>query len=140
MNTTLYRPIGIGEYKLIKEADYREFPPRLEWQPIFYPVLNKEYAEQIAHDWNTKDEFSGFCGLVTSFDLNTDFLKKYPVQNVGGTIHNELWISAEELNAFNTQIKGEIKVVNAFFGEEFSLSNHREMKRYFDKLKKQSHD
>ena len=47
MNTTLYRPIGIKELQLLIDLDFKAFPPRLEWQPIFYPVMNQEYAEQI---------------------------------------------------------------------------------------------
>lgn len=49
---TLYRPVGQAEFELIKDSGFKRFPPRLEWQPIFYPVLNKEYAEQIAKQWN----------------------------------------------------------------------------------------
>lgn len=49
---TLYRPVGEKELDLIKESDYRKFPPRLAEQPIFYPVLNQEYATEIARDWN----------------------------------------------------------------------------------------
>lgn len=90
MKTTLYRPIGLKELQLIIDLDFKAFPSRLEWQPIFYPVLNQEYAEQIAEKWNTKDEFSGYCGIVTKFDLPTDYLKKYEIHNVGGFIHNEL--------------------------------------------------
>jgi len=52
--TTLYRPVGQEELNLIRNSDYREFPPRLPHQPIFYPVINEEYATQIARDWNTK--------------------------------------------------------------------------------------
>lgn len=46
-------------------------PPRLEHQPIFYPVTNEEYAIQIARDWNTGDEASGFVGYVTRFEVET---------------------------------------------------------------------
>jgi len=42
--TTLYRPVGQEELNLIRDGGYREFPPRLQHQPIFYPVLNEEYA------------------------------------------------------------------------------------------------
>ena len=52
--TTLFRPVGQRELELIAEASYRAFPPRLPGQPIFYPVLNEEYATQIARDWNTR--------------------------------------------------------------------------------------
>lgn len=115
---TLYRPVGQKELDLIRESGFRKFPPRLEWQPIFYPVTNQTYAEQIAREWNTKDEFSGYAGYVLSFEIKEDYFKKYPVQNVGGEIHNELWVPANELEEFNNNIVGLIKIVNSFFGEK----------------------
>ena len=87
---TLYRPVGLKELELISDANYQAFPPRLFWQPIFYPVLNEAYAIQIASEWNIKDQFSGYCGIVTEFDLNKEYFSKQEVQNVGGEIHNEL--------------------------------------------------
>lgn len=50
---TLYRPIGEKELILIAESGFKAYPPRLEWQPIFYPVLNEKYACEIAEQWNT---------------------------------------------------------------------------------------
>jgi hypothetical protein len=47
---TLYRPTGMRELELVRESGYRAWPPRLPEQPIFYPVLNEEYATQIARD------------------------------------------------------------------------------------------
>jgi len=49
----LYRPVGQAELDLIRDLGMRAFPPRLPEQPIFYPVTNQRYAEQIARDWNT---------------------------------------------------------------------------------------
>ncbi len=43
--TVLYRPVGPKELDLIAASGYREFPPRLPEQPIFSPVLVREYAE-----------------------------------------------------------------------------------------------
>jgi hypothetical protein len=43
---TLHRPVGPKELELIAASGYRAFPPRLPEQPIFYPVLNEEYAIQ----------------------------------------------------------------------------------------------
>ena len=103
---------------LVKESGFRKFPPRLEWQPIFYPVMNREYAEQIARQWNTADEFSGYAGHVLAFDIPEEYILKYPVQNVGGVIHNELWIPADELNEFNNNINGPIRIVCSFYGEK----------------------
>jgi hypothetical protein len=119
--TTLYRPVGQTELDLIAASNYQFFPPRLDWQPFFYPVLNQAYAEQIAKEWNTEDEFSGYVGYVTAFDLPTAYLEQFPVQNVGGEIHNELWIPAEELANFNQRIVGSIRVVNQFFGVKYKL-------------------
>ncbi|MES2775254.1 MAG: ADP-ribosylation/crystallin J1 [Bacteroidota bacterium] len=121
---TLYRPVGLKEMELIAESGWQQFPPRLEWQPIFYPVLNQQYAEQIASEWNTNDAFSGYCGIVTSFDVNRDYLKAFDVQNVGGEIHNELWIPSGELDVFNSNIINGIKIVNAFVGEHFVMPHH----------------
>jgi len=116
---TLYRPVGQKELDLIEASGYTKFPPRLEWQPIFYPVMNQAYAEQIALLWNTKDEFSGYAGYVTAFDLPEAYINKFQVQNVGGEIHNELWVPSEELEGFNNNIAGEIRVVRAFYGEKY---------------------
>ena len=54
---------------------------------------------------------------MTSFLVNNDFLKRYQVQTVGASIHQEYWIPAEDLAEFNENIVGEIEVV-AEFGEQ----------------------
>jgi hypothetical protein len=113
----LYRPVGFHELKLIAEADYKAFPPRLPEQPIFYPVLNFEYAEQIARDWNTKS--NSFAGFVTRFDVAEDYVGKFPIQIVGGQTHQELWVPAEELGEFNGHIVGKIEVLASYYGEQF---------------------
>ncbi|MEQ9440623.1 MAG: hypothetical protein RIG62_16340 [Cyclobacteriaceae bacterium] len=88
-NKVLYRPVGINELNKIIDLDFLGFPSRLEWQPIFYPVLNFEYGEQIARDWNAKgDEGIGF---VTRFAVDANYLRQFDIQTVGGTIHQELW-------------------------------------------------
>jgi hypothetical protein len=111
---TLYRPVGQKELDLIRESSFRAFPPRLSWQPIFYPVLNEEYAVQIARDWNTKDEASGFVGYVTRFQVRAEYLERYSVQTVGATMHQEYWIPAEELPELNQNIVGGIEVIAEF--------------------------
>ncbi len=126
MKTTLYRPIGLKELQLIIDSDYKKFPPRLSWQPIFYPVLNQAYAEQITLEWNTNDEFSGYCGVVTAFSLSTEYLQKYPIQNVGAKIHEELWVPAEDLDDFNNQIIGGIEIIKVFIGKQFNASKNDE--------------
>ena len=81
-------------------------------------MVTLEYATQIAKDWNTADEYSGFAGYVTRFKVWTDYLKKYDIRTVGGVIHREYWIPAEELDEFNANIVGEIEVIEKFTSEE----------------------
>lgn len=61
---TLWRPTGPEELALVEASGWREWPPRLPGKPIFYPVLNEEYATMIARDWNVKHSGSGY---VTRF-------------------------------------------------------------------------
>ena len=109
--TILFRPIGPEELELIEKSGWIRFPPRLPEQPIFYPVMNEDYAIQIARDWNVRASGSGF---VTKFHAKSAYLNKFKIQNVGGKIHNELWVPAEELDEFNNNIVGKIEVTNIF--------------------------
>ena len=115
----LYRPVGVGELRLIAQSGFRAFPPRLPDQPIFYPVLTLEYARRIARDWNTPDAQSGYAGFVTRFEIDEITAQRYPIQIAGGRSHEELWVPAHELADFNTHIVGIITVVEAFTGERF---------------------
>lgn len=112
--TILYRPVGQAELELIQASNYTAFPPRLPHQPIFYPVVELEYALKIARDWNTKDAASGYVGYVTRFRVENDFLSKYPRQCAGGRDHTEYWIPAEDLPTFNAHIVGKIDIVTKF--------------------------
>ncbi|MEU6977222.1 hypothetical protein [Streptomyces sp. NPDC046371] len=109
--TTLWRPTGPKELALVRDLDWRAWPPRLPEQPIFYPVLNEDYAIRIARDWNVKH--SG-VGYVTRFEVESDFLSRYPVQQAGGRTILELWVPAQELDVFNAHIVGAIQVVHEF--------------------------
>ena len=105
----LFRPVGQAELDLI--LDSGRFPPRLEIQPIFYPVTTFEYAEKIAKNWNTKDQASGFVGYITQFSVRKSYLDLYEVQEVGGRECREYWIPAEHLDLFNSHIIGPIEVI-----------------------------
>ncbi len=94
----LNRPVGERELELIQTSGNRAFPPRLPEQPIFYPVLNEEYATQIARDWNTRD---GGTGYVLKFEVESEYLGRYEVQTAGARMHEEYWIPAKDLEEFN---------------------------------------
>jgi hypothetical protein len=120
MPTKLFRPIGLPELALLWDAGMKGFPPRLVHQPIFYPVLNLDYARQIAHDWNPPDKASGFAGFVTQFEVSSTYLSKYEIHTAGSTQHREYWIPAREMNSFNKAISGLVSVEEGFFGDEFT--------------------
>jgi hypothetical protein len=109
--TTLWRPVGRNELALIEATGFRRYPPRLPEQPIFYPVANFEYAEQIARDWNSTDARHANIGFVTRFKVASAVLAAYKPQQVGAKLHTEYWIPADELEQFNDAIIGTIDVV-----------------------------
>jgi hypothetical protein len=111
----LFRPVGTKELALIKASNFTAFPPRLPEQPIFYPVLNEEYATQIARDWNAKHN-ADKVGYVTKLEVRKQFLDNYEVKVVGSVTHEEYWILAEDLEEFNRNIVGKIEVIAEFRG------------------------
>lgn len=120
---TLYRPVGPLEMALILESGSRRFPPRLPEQPIFYPVTNLEYAEQINRKWNATS--GNFAGFATRFEVDLDFVSRYEEQVVGAAaVHRELWVPAEELEKFNDHIVGRIEAVSVTYGLRYQ-GGHR---------------
>lgn len=104
----LWRPTGPEELALVEASGWREWPPRLPGQPIFYPVLNEDYATKIARDWNVK---ASGVGYVTRFEVEKGFLDRYDIHQVGGRTILEYWIPDEDLDEFNRHIVGLIQVV-----------------------------
>ena len=107
----LYRPVGQAEYDLIVQTSFTAYPPRLPEQPIFYPVLNECYVREIAEKWNKRYPDSQYTGYVTTFEIDDGYISQFPVQTVGASYHQELWIPAEELENFNRHIIGTIAIL-----------------------------
>tara|TARA_R110000787_G_scaffold187146_7_gene299058 strand:+ start:4619 stop:4963 length:345 start_codon:yes stop_codon:yes gene_type:complete len=110
-HVTLYRPTGPEELELVKQSGFKRWPPRLPGQPIFYPVTNEQYAQEIARQWNVKDSKVGY---VTRFNVAASFMSRYEVQKVGGANHTEWWVPAEELEELNDNIIGLIEVIGEY--------------------------
>ena len=108
---TLWRPTGPKELALVEATGWRAWPQRLPDQPIFYPVLNEDYAARIARDWNVK---ASGVGYVTRFEVDKDYLDRYDIQQAGGQTILEYWIPADDLDEFNNHIVGLIEVVAEF--------------------------
>src|SRR4051794_29795437 len=105
---TLWRPTGPEELALVEASGWRRWPPRLPGQPIFYPVLNEDYATRIARDWNVPHSGAGY---LTRFEVRRSFVDRYRVHQVGGETILEYWIPAEDLDELNDNIVGVIELV-----------------------------
>jgi hypothetical protein len=103
----VWRPTGPEELALVEASGWREWPPRLPGQPIFYLVLNEEYAAKIARDWNVPRSGAGY---VTRFWVLRSFLDQYEFHQAGGKTILEYWIPAGDLPALNASIVGTIEV------------------------------
>ena len=110
----LFRPIGSKELELIRKSGFQAFLPRLKGQPIFYPVLNEEYACEIAEKWNAKEEDRK--GYVTRFEIDDAYAVRFEVHIVGDHRHRELWVPAEELEEFNGHLISDIQVIKEYDG------------------------
>lgn len=104
---TLYRPVNNRELLLIEESGNIRFPPRLDFQPIFYPVCTLQYARDVSL-WNI---LTYGVGYIVEFKVEKSYLDNFEVHNVGDTYHNEYWIPSEELEEFNSHIVGTITVI-----------------------------
>jgi hypothetical protein len=113
----MYRPVGRNELALIEKSGFTAYPPRLPEQPIFYPVLNEAYARQIAKDWNSRIN-TDKEGYVTRFNVKKATADKYQPEIVGGKQHAEIWVPAEELEAFNASLVGKIEVIAKYAHDE----------------------
>lgn len=113
---TLYRPVGQTELDLIRYFEFRAFPPRRPTQPLFYPIATEQYATEIAQTWDA--QHGGHrVGYVLRFRVPRAFLERYELQTVGRRYHQEYWVPAEELDAFNAQLVGPIEVIAEYHGE-----------------------
>jgi hypothetical protein len=113
----LFRPMNIHELESVYDSAMSRFPPRLEGQPFFYPVITLEYACEIAERWNAREE-SG-AGYVCKFAVDDTYVSKFPAHQVGNRSHRELWIPADEPEAFNDHVVPPILVVATYFGPQF---------------------
>lgn len=113
----LYRSVSLQELELIYDSGMKAFPAHLSQQPIFYPVLELEYARRIASRWNAESGQS--AGYVTEFKVEDTYIDRFEEHIVGESQHREFWIPAEELEEFNRHIVGHIKVLEGHFGDAF---------------------
>src|SRR5262245_14355239 len=109
--TVLYKPVGCGELEAIRKSGFRAFPAPPFGQPTFKPMLTREYAAEVARDWSAKEKTRSYSGYITQFHVDTEFLAHYSPCQVGGTVHKEYWIPADELDRFNGHIRGLIEVI-----------------------------
>ena len=109
--------MDIEELRLVYEANMKGFPLRKPEQPIFYPVLHLDYANEIAKRWNAEGQSAS--GYVAKFGLDDLYGARFKPQKVGGSHHVEFWVPSQELPRFNEHICPPITIVSAYFGQNF---------------------
>ena len=114
--TTLFYLVTQQELNQIVKFNYKKIPPRDNPQNMFYALLNGSYAEQLAYDWNIETETQSNIVHVVSVDLPTEYLEQFLVQSIATDFESELWILTTELENFNQQIIGRVKLVKSFLG------------------------
>ena len=103
----LFRPVNIYELYKIDKSGWKRFPPRLPEQPIFYPVLDYNYAKKI-NKWNIDAYGKGY---IVSFEIDDDYISQFDIHNVGDKNDKEYWIPVDELDKFNEKIIGKIFII-----------------------------
>ena len=89
---TLYRPVGPKELELIRESGWRRFPPRLPEQPIFYPVVQEEYALGAAEGLEAEVDAAFGSGRVQSGTMIQFTDKAGPLSGSGPKVGTEtIW-------------------------------------------------
>ena len=111
----LYRPVGPAELDLVRRSGWTAFPPRLPHQPVFYPVLDLDYAIEIARDWNVRESGEGH---VLRFEVDDAFLANHEIAVAGGKKRREYWLPADQMDKFNQAILGRIELVASFGGDK----------------------
>ncbi|MBS1721261.1 MAG: hypothetical protein JST35_12520 [Armatimonadetes bacterium] len=106
---TLFRPCNQAEWDLVVASGCKRWPPRLPIQPIFYPVTNLRYAQEV-NAWNVNEYGSGY---VTKFEVEKAFMDRYEIKTVGASHNTEWWIPAEDLEELNDHIVGLIEIVES---------------------------
>ena len=52
--------------------------------------------------------------------MDQAYADTFEVHTVGSHIHQELWVPADKLEEFNKHIIGNIEIIAAYYGREFS--------------------
>lgn len=118
---TLYRSIGLPEWRLIIADGKKRFPPEMLTANVFYPTLQFAYACKLASDLNTRNEFAEYVGLVVAFDVPPETFAQYDeFANIDEVIADKLWIPAAEIMTMNQTISGLLRVVETFYGVTYN--------------------
>lgn len=102
--TTLYRTVNGDDLSALRARQWKGFPPCAE--AAFYPALNARFARDLMSSQEGEVTLH-----LTRFRINAGYVRSFEVQTLSGEVYEELWVPAEELEAFNRNIVGRIAVV-----------------------------
>ena len=119
---TLYRALGLPEWRLIHQQGRKRFCPSLLRQKVFYPSLTFDYACRLASEAFSRQEACEYAGLVCAFDVPPDFLTEYESLLRENAPADKLWLSPENAFAINNNLSGLLRIVEVYYGENFIMT------------------
>ena len=119
---TLYRAVGLPEWRLITADGRRRFPPETLSGDFYYPALTFAGACAAARDVLANYPSTEYTGLVAAFDVPPDSLGEYEKiwQNTEMKPGHDanLWIGCVAFRELNRRITGVLRICEAFYGSQ----------------------
>lgn len=97
------RNITVAELKFIKTNKFKKFPPCSPDYPFFHTMFNQKIDLEI-----DKNKIS--YGI--RYEIKKCFLDRYEKQFVGNYDIKDYWIPSKDLEEFNQNLIGEIKITS----------------------------
>lgn len=92
---------------MIQQTGFKHFPARLPGRHVIHPVLNKQYASELA----AKQDPNSYRNYVLEFEVDDNYISWFEIKNKDTEYRKELSVPAEQMDEFNSHIDGLISVV-----------------------------
>jgi len=116
---TLYRAIGLPEWRLIRGEGRKRFPPSMLRHKIFYPSLLFDNACDLARRCHAINPGSEYCGVVIGFDVPPDFLNNYDTLLEESEVTDPLWLTPYDCISINENLQNPLRAVEVYYGSAY---------------------
>ncbi|MBP5233491.1 MAG: hypothetical protein J6333_08800 [Planctomycetes bacterium] len=116
---TLYRAVGLPEWRLVLAEGRRRFPPETLTGRFYLPHLRFPGACAAARDLLAPSPATEQAGLVVAFNVAPEALDLLgDPQNceTDNAMAGNLWVGATILRELNRRVENSLRVVESFYG------------------------